>query len=282
MILVIGGTGTIGKPLVERLLADGHKVTVATSRVAERDALRAHGYKAALVDLGQPETILAACEGVKGMFLATPASARMPTWKANAIDAAASAGVSHVVMSTGLGASPKSKATFARWHSDSQERLKASGMGWTLLQPTFFMQNLLWQADSIRAGIYRDDFKGPVAWVDARDIADSAATALTQPGHAGKTYMLTGPEALTCEEIATTLSRHLGRSIKCQPATEQETFDAMVTWGMEPEVAEALKGLNALAPLGYLADCFPASEALIGRAPATMDDFVRDHQAELS
>jgi len=102
-----------------------------------------------------------------------------------------------MVISTGLGASPKARLTFGIWHSESQELLKASGMDWTLVQPTYFMQNLLWQADSIaKDGVYLDDLGGPVSWVDARDIADVAAEALTGEGHEGKAYGLTGAEAL--------------------------------------------------------------------------------------
>ncbi len=278
MILVIGGTGTTGKPLVDRLLAMGQKVRIATSRKDHKEQLCKQGFDAVVVDLEDTASISSACAGVEKMYLVTPAHSQMRQWKANAISAAQDAGVRHIVMSTGLGASPKSQATFALWHSDSQEKLKASGLGWTLIQPTFFMQNLTWQIDSILSGIYRDDINGPVAWVDARDISDVAATVLTEPGHEGKTYMLTGPEALTGEQIAAILSRETGRKIQRHSATVQETFDATVAGGMSAEVAKSLEDLNALGPLGYLADTFPAPQELTGHAPRTLEQYVREHK----
>ena len=203
MITVFGATGTTGAPLVDTLLAKGADVRAVTSDPAKIDGLKAKGCEAVAANFTDPAALEQACAGADKIYLVTPAHLDMRQWKANAIAAAKAAGVQHVVLATGLGASPKAGLTFGKWHSETQELLKESGLDWTFVQPTYFMQNLMWQADSIaKDGVYYDDLGGPVSWIDARDIADVAAEALTGAGHAGKGYGLTGPEALTGDEIA--------------------------------------------------------------------------------
>jgi uncharacterized protein YbjT (DUF2867 family) len=199
----------------------------------------------------------------------------MRRWKANAIEAAKAAGVRHVVLATGLGASPKAKVTFGKWHSETQELLKESGLDWTFVQPTYFMQNLLWQADTIaRDGVYYDDLGGPVAWIDARDIADVAAEALTGAGHEGKTYGLTGPEALTGEDIAAMLSEVTGRAITCAPLSVEDARAAMIAAGMQEEVAAAMVELASIAPKGYLAGIETTVSDVLGRPARRLRDFI--------
>jgi len=280
MILVIGGTGTIGVPLVEELIAKGQKVRVATSRSDHKERLLKLGLDAVLMDLEQIDSIKTACVGVEKMFLVTPAHANMRQWKANAITAAKDAGISHVVMSTGLGASPKARLTFGVWHSESQELLKDSGMDWTLVQPTYFMQNLIWQADSIAIkNVYLDDVGGPVSWVDARDIADVSAEALTGKNHAGKSYGLTGGQALDGKEIAALLSTATGREITRQQVSAPDARAAMISAGMSPEVADAMNELAALAPKGYLAGIETTIPDLLNRPARTFADFIGENAA---
>jgi len=147
MIVIFGATGTIGTPLITALLAKGARVRAVTRDASRVAALLAQGCAAAVADFDDPAALARACKGAQKTFLVTPAHQDMGRWKANVIRAAADAAVQHMVMSTGLGASPKARLTFGIWHSKSQELLKESGMGWTLIQPTYFMQNLLWQAD---------------------------------------------------------------------------------------------------------------------------------------
>jgi uncharacterized protein YbjT (DUF2867 family) len=187
--------------------------------------------------------------------------------------------VRHVVLATGLGASPKAKVTFGKWHSETQELLKESGLDWTFVQPTYFMQNLLWQADTIaKDGVYYDDLGGPVAWIDARDIADVAAEALTGPGHEGKTYGLTGPEALTGEDIAAMLSEVTGRTITCAPLSVEDSKAAMIAAGMQEEVAAAMVELASIAPKGYLAGIETTVSDVLGRPARRLRDFIAENR----
>lgn len=280
MIVVFGATGTTGVPLVAALRARGAPVRAVTRDAARAAALEAAGVAASVADFDTPAALERACAGADKVFLVTPAHERMREWKANVIAAARRAGVAHVVMSTGLGASPRSRIAFGQWHAHSQELLKESGLDWTLIQPTYFMQNLLWQARRIAGeGAYHDDIGGPVAFIDARDIADVSAEALTGEGHAGKSYGLTGPQALDGEAIAAALSRVTGRRIVCRPVEAQVARAEMIASGSAPVVADAMVELAALGPKGYLAAVEPTVEELLGRPPRRLENFVHENAA---
>ena len=279
MIVVFGATGTIGAPLVAALLAKGAQVRAVTSDPAKVSALQADGCEVVVASFDDPDALAKACAGAEKAFLVTPAHLDMRQWKANVIAAAASAGIKHMVICTGLGASPKARLTFGVWHSDSQELLKASGMDWTLVQPTYFIQNLLWQANSIATDdVYLDDLGGPVSWVDARDIADVAAEALTGEGHEGKAYGLTGAEALDGAAIAALLSKTTGRTITLRPVSAEDSQAAMIASGMGPEVAKAMVELSALAPKGYLAGVETTIEDMLGRPAKDVETFISENQ----
>ncbi len=283
MIVVFGATGTIGTPLVTALLAKGVQVRAVTSDPAKVDALQKQGCEAVVAGFDDPDALAKACAGAQRAFLVTPADLDMRTWKANVITAAASAGIKHMVMSTGLGASPKARLTFGIWHSESQELLKASGMDWTLIQPTYFTQNLLWQAGSIaKDGVYHDDLGGPVSWVDARDIADVATKALTGEGHEGKAYGLTGAEALDGAAIAALLGKVTGRTITLHPVSAEDSRNAMIASGMGGEVAKAMVELSALAPKGYLAGVETTIEEVLGRPAKDVETFISENQERFS
>ena len=279
MITVFGATGTTGAPLVDTLLAKGATVRAVTSDLSKLDALKAKGCEAVVADFTDPAALARACDGAEKIYLVTPAHLNMRQWKANVIEAAKSAGVRHIVLATGLGASPKAGLTFGKWHSETQELLKQSGLDWTFVQPTYFMQNLLWQAGSIaKDGVYYDDLGGPVAWIDARDIADVAAEALTGSGHAGKGYGLTGPEALTGEEVAAVLSEETGRSVTCAPLPSDAAKAGMVSAGMQEEVAAAMVELASIAPKGYLARIETTVSDVLGRPARRFRDFVAENR----
>ena len=280
MIVIFGATGTIGTPLITTLLAKGIALRAVTSDAARIAALKAQGCEAVVADFDDPAALARACKGAQKVFLVTPAHQEMGRWKANVIRAAADAGVQHMVMSTGLGASPKARLTFGIWHSASQELLKESGMGWTLIQPTYFMQNLLWQADSIATdNTYLDDVGGPVSWVDARDIADVTAEALTTEGHQGKTYGLTGDEALSGDDIAALLTQSLGRDITRRAVGPDEARANMIASGMVAEVADAMIELAGLAPKGYLSGTETTVQDVLGRPARRLADFIAENSS---
>ncbi|MGY9036355.1 MAG: SDR family oxidoreductase [Rhodobacterales bacterium] len=280
MIVIFGATGTIGTHLISSLSDKGIALRAVTSDASRIAALKAQGCEAMVADFDDPAALTRACKGAQKAFLVTPAHQEMGRWKANVVHATADAGVQHMVMSTGLGASPKARLTFGIWHSASQELLKESGMGWTLIQPTYFMQNLLWQSDSIaNENTYLDDVGGPVSWVDARDIADVSTEALTGEGHLGKAYGLTGDEALSGDDIAALLTQTLGRDITRRAVGPDEARANMITSGMVAEVADAMIELAGLAPKGYLSGTETTVQDVLGRPARRFADFITENAA---
>ena len=279
MITVFGATGTTGAPLVDTLLAKDATVRAVTSDTSKLDALKAKGCVAVAADFADATALARACDGAEKIYLVTPAHRDMRQWKANVVAAAKAAGVRHIVVATGLGASPKAGLTFGKWHSETQELLKQSGLDWTFVQPTYFMQNLLWQAGNIaKDGVYYDDLGGPVAWIDARDIADVAAEALTAPGYEGKALGLTGPEALAGEDIAALLSEVTGRTVTCAPLSAEDAKAGMVAGGMQDEVAGAMVELASIAPKGYLAGIETTVSDVLRRPARRFADFVAENR----
>jgi uncharacterized protein YbjT (DUF2867 family) len=277
MITIFGATGNTGAPLVEALLGKGAPIRAVTSDPGKLESLRAKGCEAVTASYQDQASLERACAGAERIYLVTPAHIDMRRWKANAIAAAKAAGVRHVVLATGLGASPKARLTFGKWHSETQELLKSSGLDWTFIQPTYFMQNLLWQAETIAGeGVYKDDLGGPVAWIDARDIADVAAEALTGPGHEGQAYGLTGPEALTGQDIARLVSEATGRAVRWVLLPPEDAKAGMIAAGMHPEVAGAMVELAALAPRGYLAGIEDTVTRVLGRPARRFSDFIKE------
>ena len=277
MILVVGGTGTVGGEVVRGLKAAG-----TPFRALVRDPARAGGIAGAEVvtgDLLRPETLPPALAGVEKVFLLTPLHLDQGRMKANLIDAAAAAGVRHIVLAGAIGAAPDSPVTLGRIHGESQERVKASGMAYTFLQPTFFMQNLLNFAESIRqqGAFYLPLEDSRVAWIDARDIAAVAVKALTEPGHEGKEYPLTGPEALTGDQLAATLSDVLGRAVAYVGVSMEDSKQGMIRAGLDEALADMVNELYALGPMGHLATVLDTVERVTGRPARTFRRFAEDY-----
>lgn len=279
MILVLGATGNIGREVVRLLQEKG-----VETRVLVRDPAKVSGQFGADVevaagDLREPASLPAALVGVSKVFLVTPLAVDQVAMKNALIDAAADAGVEHIVMSTGIGASPDAHVQFGRWHGENQERLKQSGIAWTFVQPTFFMQNFLMSAPTIKdhGAFYLPlGDQSPVSWVDARDIAAVAAAALTEPGHERKAYTLTGPAAVTCEQIAQDMTEVFGKPVRYVAVSNEAAKGAMMEAGMPEVLSDAMIELYALAPPGYLADVAPG--ALPGMPRRTMKDFLADYK----
>jgi uncharacterized protein YbjT (DUF2867 family) len=179
MILVTGGTGGIGSELL-RLLSQAGVGARALTRNPYK-AQKLSGITWIPGDLARPETLTTAFDGAKSLFLLTSYYEDMVELQHNAITAARAAGVTHVVKVSAFAASDHSKAPIGRWHYQVEKELQASGMGWTILRPHHFMQNLLAQAEYIRKDgvVYSASGDGKIPYIDLRDIAAVAFVTLT-------------------------------------------------------------------------------------------------------
>lgn len=283
MIAVIGATGTIGNELVRLLSARETTVRALSRRPAEGEELP--GVEWAAVDLADRDGSAGALAGAERLFLLTGNSADMVRLQKNAIAAARAAGVRHVVKLSALGASDHSQSVIGLWHRNVERVLEESGLAWTVLRPHVFMQNLLDQCASIRddGRIYSAAGGGRIPFVDTRDVAAVAAAVLSEAGHEGQRYVLTGPEAISYDDVAEILGRVLGREVTHVVETDDEAWIRLRRLDLPPWAAAAQIALYGYQRQGgATAAVSDAVERLTGRPARGFAEFARDHAERLA
>jgi uncharacterized protein YbjT (DUF2867 family) len=190
------------------------------------------------------------------------------------IEAATRGGVGQIVKLSVFRADERSPLQIARQHAQAERALEQSGVAFTIVRPVFFMQNLL---AMLRDGaIYTAAADGRVAMVDARDAAAVAVTALTKDGHRGRTYTLTGPEALSFDEVANTLSRETGRSTRHVHVSPDKVRAALEGFGVAAWFADDMAKLHGMLADGYEDLVTNDVRAVTGSPPRDLAQFVRD------
>jgi len=280
MILVTGGTGGIGSELL-RLLSQAGIATRALVRNPHKIQKLSHITWIA-GDLARPQTLTTAFEGSKTLFLLTSYYEDMIALQHNAIAAARAAGVTHVVKVSAFAASGHSRAPIGRWHYQVEKELQESGLGWTMLRPHHFMQNLLAQAEYIikEGVVYSASGDGKIPYIDARDVAAVAFVTLTQPGHLGKKYVLTGSEAISYRQAAEIIGAAIGKQLRFVFEQPDEARARRVREGVPPAVIESILAIAAYQRAGGKTVTITSTVAdLIGRPPRTFMEFAREHAA---
>jgi uncharacterized protein YbjT (DUF2867 family) len=275
MILVTGATGTVGSATVAAL-----KARDADLKVGSRSPEKAKALGAPVVELDweRPETLAGAVAGVERAFVLTPVTNELESVTRAFVDAAKQAGVRHVVKLSAIGAGPEGIA-LGRQHGAAEEAIQASGLDWTMLQPTSFAQNFLnhFGVDPTKdSTVYLPLGEGKASWVDARDVGEVAATILTEDGHQGKTYVLTGPEALGVAEALAMLSEALGHTYTYVDVPEDAARKAMADSGIPAWLVDAYSELNAVIKNGYASGVAPGVKQALGRNGRTFAEFARD------
>lgn len=278
-ILVTGAGGNVGAEVVRLLQGEGYPVRSADRAIREARRDRAGGTEFVPFDFARPETYAAALQGVTRLFLMRPPALSNTRRFINPfIDAARRAGVEQIVFLSLLGA----ERNIIVPHHRVETYLRASGVPWTFLRPSFFMQNLstTHRADirergeiPVPAGV------GKTSFIDARDIAAVAAKVLTEPGHLNCAHPLTGGEALDYAAVARIFTEVLGRPIAYRRPSLLTFARHMRGRGLDWGFILVMAGIYTTARLGLAGAITPDTATLLGRAPITMRQFVADNRA---
>lgn len=278
-IFVVGGTGTVGTPLVRDLLARGCKVHALARSPGAAGALRAAGAEAVLGDLDNPTNLRAELQGIEQAFLLTPPRANQVEQQIAFLDAAHDAGVRHVVKLSVVGAAADSPLKLGRDHRAVESHLEASGMVWTHLRPQSYMQNLLASAGSVagQGAIYAPAGDGAFPIIDARDVAAAAGAVLTSSGHGHQVYDLTGPAAITYPEIASGLGEAIGRPVQYVDVPPEAAKQGMMAAGLPEWLADDLVLLHQLVAQGHGGTPTDSVKRLTGREAMPFGRWARDY-----
>ena len=280
MILLTGLTTTIGRRVAKRLLKSGHSFTALLRDVDKASDLKSK--KVALVkgDLSKPDSIKKAMDGIENAFLLPPITENQFKLEKNFIDTAKKAGVKHIVKYSAIGADPKSPSTILKYHGQSEEYLKDSGLTYTLIRPNLFMQNFVdFYGQQIRKKkeIRLSLKNARCGYVDLRDTARLIKKVLTSNENKNKTYTVTGPESLSCLEITELFSEAMGKKINYVEIKPKEFKKDMMDSGVKEPVAEAYSELYKLIREGLYDQVTDDIYKLTHRQPHTFEEFLDDN-----
>ena len=240
MIVVVGGTGRVGRQVVTQLTESGRPVR-SVSRGLNPGGLPP-GAEAARADLADPASLEAHLQDARSLFLVWPFTSAEVT--AGLAPKVAEIAARHVTRVVYLSAQPAADRPDSFW-ALVERAIEESGAGWTFLRPTGFAANTLMWADQIRSGdVVRWPFGAAGrALIDERDIASVAVRALTEDGHAGARYVLSGPEVLTQAEQLAAIGKAIGRDLTWEELPKQAAVQALAAaWG---DAAFAEAAVNA-------------------------------------
>jgi uncharacterized protein YbjT (DUF2867 family) len=282
MILVTGATGKNGTEILKRLSGRGERIRAMVRK--QKDSLGATPNSAiefVEADFDDPGSLRKALDGVQRAFLVTNSSERVEERQLRFVALARECGVKHIVYLSQLHASLDSPLRFLRYHRAIEEALRGSGMSYTNLRPNLYMQALLMIGRSIapEGRVFAPAGRARVSVVDVRDIAAVAVAALTRTGHEGKTYDLTGPEALTHAQMAAQLSQALDRPVEFVDLPEQAFREALRGLRMPDWQADGLIEDYAHYRRGEASGISSAVKEATGQAPHSFSEFARDHKA---
>jgi len=281
MILITGASGSVGKAVLQEASRKESRVR-AMYRSKEEAAKAPSGCAAMLADYSDKQSLGKALNGVTSVFVVCSPIPQLVELESNVLDVCEESGVRHVVLNSALGAGDYPKS-FPGWHRKVEDKLKATGMSYTILRPNGFLMNIVaYNAPSIRAqgAFYAAMGDAKVSYLDVSDIAVVAVKALQGGAHSGKTYELNGPEAISNRELAKRISKVAGRTVNYVDIPESAQRESMLGLGMPEWQVTALLELQQYYKQGGGAKTDGLLKALIGREPVTLDQYLTANARE--
>jgi uncharacterized protein YbjT (DUF2867 family) len=281
MLLITGASGSVGKAVLQEAMRRESKVR-AMYRSKEEAAKAPSGCETVLADYSDAPSLRKALEGVTSVYVVCSPIPQLVELESNVLDACKEAGVKHVVLNSAMGAGDFEKS-FPSWHRKVEDKLKTTGMSYTILRPNGFLQNIVaYNAPSIRTqgAFYAAMGDAKVSYLDVGDIAVVAVKALQGGAHAGKTYELNGPEAISNQELAKRISKTTGRTVNYVDIPESAQREAMLGIGMPEWQVTALLELQQYYKQGGGAKTDGLLKSLIEREPVTLDQYLAANAKE--
>jgi len=280
-ILITGATGTVGSETVKALAGDDVRVRAGVHSLIKGDRFRdLPNVEMVHLDFHDANSLKAAFTGVTRVFLITPFTEDQVKIGKLLIDYAKEVGVKQVVRLSAIGADAEPGIQLGRWHREIEKYLEESGLPFTILRPSSFMQNFVhYNAASVRNEdkIYMPLGKGKVGYIDVRDIAEVARIVLTSSEeHLNKIYELTGAAAITVNDVAHAITQATNRLIVYVDVPEEVAAAAMTQNHMPDWMVAAMMELHGTAKAGYADKITDTVEKITGLQARSINDFAED------
>lgn len=280
MILLTGAETSTGQKVIRRLDKQGYKVNVLVKDAKKAQDLKSPRVKLVEGDIKKQGSLKKALDGVEHAFLLSPNNNNLVRNEKNFIDAAKESGVKYIVKYSAIGADPDSRSDILKRHGKSEQYLKDSGIRYAILRPNIFMQNFVnFFGEDIRDDrkIYLPMNKAKCGYVDERDTTRLIANVLTHNGQKKKIYDITGPESLSCTDLAELFSNALGKKVTYEDIKPKEfkkrLLDAKVPERIAEEYAEYYKLLSG----GLCDEVTDWVYKVTDKQPRTFDEFLDDN-----
>lgn len=280
MILLTGATGKTGGAAAKILAEQGIAARALVRNEEKASTLTDLGIEVVLGDLADSAAVAEAMAGTERVLMVTPNGEQQFQLEKGVVEAAQGAGVRHLVKVSSMEASPDA-SVIPRSHYQCEQLIKSSGVGWTMLKPNFFMQNLFGSAATVaeQQKIFMPLDDGKAAMIDTRDIGAVAAHVLTTDGHEGKEYDLTGPELLSFHEVAERFSEALGKKIEYVNVPMEGYRETLKKFLPEWHANAVCDLFAEIAQGGGLESNTDTFKQLLGREPTSLKQWVLDHRA---
>lgn len=276
-ILVTGATGTFGGLVAQLLQQKGEHVRVMVRDIAK---FKFHGFEIAVGDFADSTCLDDALSGIERVFLASFDTGDFVNLQGNVIASAKRHGIRHIARISTMFLEEPKFAHFMNVSIEGERQLERSGIGFTHLRPSWVLQNF--HPTSATTPVWNDQIRlpageGRVAFVDARDVSSVAATVLTEAGHEGKIYELTGPVARTHGELATALSQATSRQIDYEDISVKEYTNSLAEAGWSLDSIDIMTMLFEHVRKGEAGVLTGDVKRVTGSDPMGIHEFARDH-----
>ncbi|MDN5845867.1 MAG: SDR family oxidoreductase [Candidatus Nitrosocosmicus sp.] len=283
-ILVTGATGTVGSEVVKQLSKNALSYNIKAGVHSVENANKIQQYdrvEAILIDYDKQEGLQVAFKGTDKLFLLTHPSSKSAEHESNLVSEAKRSGISHIVKQSIMGADLEADVEAMRLHRQAEKAIEESGISYTFLRPNEFMQGFInFQGPTIRNhnAFYIPAENAKVSIVDARDIASIAVKSLMDSNrHYNKTYLITGPEALSYHQAAEILSNATSKKIQYVNISDEKAREAMKEAGLDDWLINTILDLYSYFRKGYASQVASAVEEVTGKKPIAFAQFAKEH-----